>query len=308
MRRLLPLALLLVGAGGAAPPPVTAVPAAQREMNERMAKLRGEIDELMGRYETLVKQSAAIEQLLARLGFSAQMSVDTVAQRVELMRRFEQAEAARTAAYEKLKGLLKTIAEQHHLETSVEVRNGHIVVHLAETALFDAKRGTLRAEVNPLLWAVAEGLKDLPGRHFQVVTEVSLPAAHAPAPTATGKGKARAKPGKRLKLPAVEDPWATAAQRAAEVVRALEVAGVAPERLAAVQRLPDPAAARPRAGRFLDIIVLPTRDELPRVHGAADTALALPPPPEKPPLAPAPPAPPPAAKAPPARVPAPAGR
>src|SRR5512136_2193694 len=115
MRCLVPLALVLVGACGAtAPPPATRLPATERELNERMLKLR---------YESLVKQNAAIEALLAQLGFSAQMTLDTVAQRVELMRRFERAEAARTAAYARLNGLLKTIATQHHLETSVEVRN-----------------------------------------------------------------------------------------------------------------------------------------------------------------------------------------
>jgi hypothetical protein len=298
MRRLLPLALLLVGACGAAPPPTTEVPAAQREMNERMGKLRGEIDELMGRYETLVKQSAAIEQLLARLGFSAQMSVDTVAQRVELMRRFEQAEAARTAAHDKLKGLLKTLAAQHHIETYVEVRNGQIVVHLAEGALFDAKRGHLRAEATPLLWAVAEGLKELAGRRFEVVAEVT-PAAPEPAPAA--KGQARPKPARRGKTAAPPDPWANAAQRAAAVVRVLEGAGLGAERLAAVERLPDPTAAHRGSGRFIEIIVLPTREELPRVHGTQDAALAplLAPPEKAPPAAPAvPPAPPPASKVP----------
>jgi hypothetical protein len=287
MRRLLPLvSLVLLGACEAtAPPPPAQVPAAQREMTARVITLGKDIDELSQRYESLLKQNTAIEKLLVQLGFGVQMTADTVAQRVELMRRFERAETARTAAHERLKGLLKTLAQQHHVETYVEVRAGQIVVRLAETALFDATKGHLRAEATPLLWAVAEGLKELAGRRFEVVAEVTPPPAAAPAPVATGKAKPKA--ARRGKAPKPEEAWLASSGRALAVVRALEGTGLAAERLAAVERLPDPATARPGAGRFIEIIVLPTRDELPRVHGAADTAVALPPPPEKAPPAPA---------------------
>jgi len=311
LRRLILFALfVLLGACEAtAPPPAAQTPAAQREVTARVITLGRDIDELNQRYESLLKQNAAIERLLVQLGFGVQMSADTVAQRVELMRRFERAETARTATHEKLKGLLRTLATQHKTEMQVEVRAGQIVVRLAEAGLFDPRRGHLRAEATPLLWAVAEGLKELAGRRFEVVAEVTLPLAAAPAPAA--KGKARPKPARRGKAPLPEDPWAASSQRALEVVRVLEGAGIAAERLAAVERVPDPAAGRPGADRFIDIVVLPTRDELPRVHGATDTALALPPAPEKAPPAlpaPVPPPPKPAAKAPPAKGPAPAGR
>jgi len=303
MRRAVLLTVVLVAACEATAPPPAPVSPAQREVTERVMALGKEIDELSGRYEGLLKQNAAIEQLLARLGFSAQMTVDTVAQRVEMMRRFEHAEAARTAAYEKLRGLLRTLADQHHLECYVEVRNGNIVVYLAESALFDAKTGRLRGEVNPLLWAIAEGLKELTGRRFEVVTEVA-PDAPAPAPTPP-KAKARPKAAKRLKAAHVVDPWAAAADRAAALVRAFEGAGLAAERLAAVERPLDPTEVRRGAGRYVQIVVLPTREELPRVHGAVDAALAPPPAaPEKPlPDQKLPPE-----KAPPAGAPAPTGR
>jgi hypothetical protein len=266
-------------------------------MTEKVINLGRDIDELSQRYESLLKQNAAIEKLLGQLGFGVQMTADTVAQRVELMRRFERAETARTAAYEKLKGLLKNLAAAHKVETGVEVRAGQIVVRLAEAPLFDARKGRLRAEATPLLWAVAEGLKELADRRFEVVAEVALPAAAAPAPAA--KGKARP-PRPRGKAPKPEEAWAAASLRAMEVVRALEGAGLAGERLAAVARVPDPAAARPGPGRFLEIVVLPTRDELPRVHGAEDATWAMP---EKAPPPVAPPA-----KAPQTKIPAPAGR
>ncbi|MBI5478208.1 MAG: hypothetical protein HY906_05090 [Deltaproteobacteria bacterium] len=295
MRRLLVLApVVLLGACEAtAPSPPAQTPAAQREVTARVISLGRDIDELSQRYESLLKQNAAIEQLLGRLGFSVQMSADTVAQRVELMRRFERAEAARTATYEKLKGLLKTLAAQHKLESYVEVRAGQIVVRVAETSLFDARKGRLRAEATPLLWAIAEGLKELVGRRFEVVAEVVLPAAAPPPDPAAAKGKARPKPRARGKAPKPEDAWEVSARRVTEVVRALEGAGIAAERLAAVERVPDPTVARPDTGRFIEIIVLPTRDELPRVHGAEDTALA-PPAAAPPPPAPVPPAPAPA--------------
>jgi flagellar motor protein MotB len=272
MRRLLLTPFILLGACEAtAPPPAPATPAAQREVTARVLSLGKDIDELNQRYESLLKQNAAIEKLLGQLGFSVQMSADTVAQRVELMRRFERAEAARTAAHARLQGLLRTLATQHKTEMQVEVRGGQIVVRLAEAGLFDPRKGRLRAEATPLLWAVAEGLKELAGRRFEVVAEVTPPA---PAAEPAAKGK---KPRARAKAPKPEEAWATSARRAVEVVRALQGAGIAAERLAAAERLPDPAAARAAGGRFIEILVLPTRDELPRVHGAPDTEATPPP-------------------------------
>ena len=232
MRRapLLALLAVLTACEATAPPPPAQVPEAQRQMTERVMTLGRDIDELGKRYESLLKQNTEIEKLLGQLGFTVQMSGGTVAQRVEMMRRFERAEAARTATFEKLRGLLRTLATQHKVDTAVEARAGQIVVRLAEAGLFDPAKGRLRAEATPLLWAVAEGLKEITGRRFEVAAEVVLPTAAPAAATATGKAKAKAA-RVRGKAAKPADPWATAAGRAQEVVRLFEGAGIAAERL-----------------------------------------------------------------------------
>jgi hypothetical protein len=272
--------VLLGACEATASPPPTQVPAAQREVTARVISLGRDIDELNQRYESLLKQNAAIEKLLGQLGFSVQMSADTVAQRVELMHRFERAEAARTAAYERLKGLLKTLATQHKTEMQVEVRAGQIVVRLAEAGLFDPKKGRLRAEATPLLWAVAEGLKECAGRRFEVIAVVPPLAAAEPPAAAATTGKARPKPRARGPALKPEEIWEAAARRAVEVARALAGAGIAAERLAGGARGPGPEAGG-AGGRFIEILVLPTRDELPRVHGTEDAEATPPSPPEK---------------------------
>jgi flagellar motor protein MotB len=270
-------------------------------VRDKLRDLTGEIDLLVKRYDTLLKQNQAIEKLLADLGFTLEMTTDTVQQRVDMMHRFERAETSRTATYQKLRGLLQTLASQHQVETYVEVRAGQIVVRIAERALF-GPGGAVRAESAPLVWAVAEGLKELTGRGFEVAAEVAAPAVATPEPAvaapgaAQAKAQAKAKPKARRPKgqaePAPPSPHALAAARAAEVLRLLEGAGLPAARLAAVQRPPAAVGGAP----FIEIVVLPMRDELPRVHGATDTA--APPPPR-----PAPAGPPPVA-APPASAPA----
>ncbi len=265
MRALFLALLTLAGCGAAAPPPAPA-PLVPPEVAERVNNLSQEIDQLGRRYETLQKQNAAIEKLLAKLGFGVQMTHETVQQRVDMMQRFERAEAARTATFHKLRTLLATLAAQHKVETSVEVRAGQIVVRIAESALFDA-REHLRTEAAPLVWAVADGLKDLVGRRFEVVAEVRLPPPAKPDPAPPkAKAKKKAKPRKGKAAPAADTGWEGSARRVMEVVRMLEGAGIGAERLVACERGPDPAATSGAGGRFLEIIVLPTGDELPRVH------------------------------------------
>ncbi|MCK7505622.1 MAG: hypothetical protein MZV70_17135 [Desulfobacterales bacterium] len=146
--------------GPARPPPrrrPAQTPAAQREVTARVISLGRDIDELNQRYESLLKQNAAIEKLLVQLGFGVQMSADTVAQRVELMRRFERAEAARTATHEKLKGLLETpggTAQDRDARWRCAPDRSWCASRRSGSSI--ARKGRLRAEATPLLWAVAE--------------------------------------------------------------------------------------------------------------------------------------------------------
>jgi hypothetical protein len=256
---------LLAGCGGA-PTPAPACPATPPAVGEKLATLNQDIDLLARRYDGLRKQNQAIEKLLGELGFKLDMAQSTVQQRVEMMHRFERAEASRTASFQRLRSLLATLAAQHKVDTTVEVRAGQIVVRIAERSLFDAK-GRFRAEAAPLVWAVAEGLKELGGRSFQVAAEVA-PAASEAAP-APKRGQATARPQRR-RAPEPVSPWAVAAGRAAEVRRLLEGTGIPGVRLTAAQR----PAAPPGAVPAIEIVVLPLRDELPRVHGTTDTAAA----------------------------------
>ncbi|HEY3356464.1 MAG TPA: hypothetical protein VGQ83_24650 [Polyangia bacterium] len=268
-RPLAALTLAALAGCGAAPGPAPACPQ-QHAVGEKLTALTREIDVLVGRYDALLKQNQAIEKLLGDLGFKVEMTGGTVQQRVEMMHRFERAEASRTATFQKLRRLLATLASQHTVETYVEVRAGQIVVRLAERALFDAK-GAFRAEAAPLVWAVAEGLKELPGR-FEIAAEVAVaaaaPVAAAAAVTGMAKRKARPARARTPKGPPPPSPWTVAAGRAAEVLRLLEGTGLAGARLAATARLPE----QPGGAPFIEILVLPLRDELPRVHGATDTA------------------------------------
>jgi hypothetical protein len=290
MSRPNPCALVLVsalacGCGAALEAPSPANLQAQRVVTERVMALSQEIDELGRRYDSLLKQNAAIEQLLARLGFTVQMTTDTVQERVDMMRRFERAEAARTACFGKLRSLLKTLAAQQHVDTGIELRAGQIVVRLSEKLLYDAK-GRFRVEAAPLVWAVADGLKEFTGRQFEVVTEVRLPRPGPDTPAAQGaaetparrasekasqKAKKKARRGAEPESSPEEQGFAGAAHRGLDILKQLRGAGIPGERLSVSQRLVEGEISRPP---FVEIIVLPTGDELPRVHGAVDSAAA----------------------------------
>jgi len=241
-------AALLGGCGAAGRP--ASEPCPDRFAGDRVNEMRREIDQLSGRYEVLRTENAAIERLLGELGFSTDMSGATVKERLDLMRRFEQAEVTRTASFQKLRGLLATLAAEHKIEASVEVRDGQLVMRFAERALFE--HGRFRMAAAPLVWAIADVLKDLEGRRFEIVAEVGVGAE----PAAAKGRRPRAKKGS-------PDAWAMAQARATEVLRLLEAAGIADDRLAAGARPPE----QPKGPRVLDIVVLPTPAELPRIHG-----------------------------------------
>jgi len=292
---MVPLLLALVHAG-CAPTPCASETRASLEVNQKVQKLMREIDELAARYDALQKENAAIERLLSQLGFSVTMDSATVADRVALMHRFERAKAGRTRAFHKVREQLRVITSRHGTETTIRVEAGHIVVRIAESALFDTKTGALRPEATPLLWAVADSLKEFEGRRFEVLSQTAAPQPQTKEPKQRS-ARAKRRQQKQPPLKTASDPWHEAMLRSLAVVQAFHAAGLGWERLVAGVRAPasltggsdtpsipggadtraDKATApRDRAtppvgspARFIEILVLPTGEELPRVHGVS---------------------------------------
>ncbi len=168
--------------------------------------------------------------------------------------RVEEAEAtARVQAFRALLGQLAVMIEHGDLDVRV-VRN-QMVLHLPESVLFRSNDARVTKAGAALLDRVAEVLKAVDHREFQIAGHTD----HLP-----------------IRYGAFRDNWQLSAARALRVMLYLEKCGVAAQRLSAsayadTQPIADEATPEGRQkNRRIEIVLLPNLEELPDLSRLAE--------------------------------------
>ena len=167
----------------------------------------------------------------------------------------------RLAAFRDLTSKLKKMIDTGKLE--IGVRAGRMIVKLPAGVLFESGKAELSSEGNMTLMEVALVLREMPGRRFMVVGHTdNIP----------------------LKQSVYSDNWALSAARALNVTRFMVGAGMKPESLvAAGYGEYDPiksnkTEAGRKANRRIEIVLLPSIEELgPLAVGEGEAESGTPP-------------------------------
>jgi chemotaxis protein MotB len=201
--------------------------------------------------QDLEKQRDDLKTTLTALGSNASKSEAALAEarkRVEELRKAQEQAELRAKQFRDLVGKFKAMVDSGKLK--VEIRNGLMLVKLADNILFDPGKTDLKKEGKDALKEVAHILTNLKDRKFQV-------AGHT-----DNQGLAR---GGRYK-----DNWELSTARAVEVVHFMVKDGGMPaDRLSAAgfaDQLPvaknDSDDGR-RQNRRIEIVLLPNIEDLP---------------------------------------------
>ena len=230
------------------------------EMGKLLSGVRSKLKDAEDQNDVLTKRLEALGQDVAALNqkknlteaqrrkLAAQLA-KTKAQMAELKKRQAQAEA-RARQFREL--LAKFSAMIKAGKVKVTIRDGRMVVQLAEKILFDSGRAFLKKEGKAALKAVSDVLRQLPNRKFQV-------AGHTDnVPMRTRRYKSN---------------WALSTARALVVVRFMIENGMSPKRLSAAgysQFSPVVSNDTPEgraANRRIEIVLQPNLSELPNLSG-----------------------------------------
>jgi chemotaxis protein MotB len=207
---------------------------------------------LNGRLNGLTEQNEAMATRLRSLGedVSSLTSNLEAAQRreAELRRRQQQAEE-RLATFRGMLERFRAMIASGQLR--VRIVRGRMVVELAENILFDSGRAELKREGQAALNQVAEVLKTIGNRDFQVAGHTDNVPVHGRFPS----------------------NWELSTARAVTVARLLATAGVEGPHLSAAgyaefSPAADNATAEGRQqNRRIEIVLMPNLDELPDLSG-----------------------------------------
>lgn len=185
------------------------------------------------------------EDRLAKLEKTRQSESAEASKRLdELKKQAEQ----RAKQFQELMGKLKSMVASGKLQ--VEVRNGLMLVKLADNILFDPGRVELKGDGKDTLKELAKVLAGIAGRKFQVAGHTDNQPLH--------------------RASKFKDNWSLSTARAVEVVNFMIKAGEMPaERLSAAgwaDQLPiapnDTDEGR-KKNRRIEVVLLPNIDELP---------------------------------------------
>lgn len=217
-------------------------------LRQELAGVNRERTSLNDRVAELDRQNGALTTRLRALGedVSSLSSNLEAAQRreAELRRRQQQAEE-RLATFRSMLQRFQSMIASGQLR--VRVVRGRMVVELAENILFDSGRAELKAEGQAALTSVAEVLKQIQNRDFQV-------AGHTDNVPVRGRFASN---------------WELSTARAVTVSRFLQTNGVDANHLSAAgyaefQPAADNATAEGRQqNRRIEIVLMPNLDELP---------------------------------------------
>lgn len=231
---------------------------AQREKAETEATLQEDLEKLQGQINALESDKGMLEGELAELRGDLELyesragSLEEAleANRSELaqLREARRQTEERLQVYRDIASQLASMIEAGQL--SVSIRDGRMVINLADDILFDSGRTNIKTEGQQALQELATVLQDLSDRSFLV-------AGHTDnIPIRSGRFNSN---------------WELSTARAVEVVQFLQKEGVQPQNLAAAgygefDPIADNEDAQTRAlNRRIEIILMPNISEMPSV-------------------------------------------
>lgn len=173
------------------------------------ARLDGAIAENEQLRKELTRLGKNADTLLAEKGSLANALADAKA-RLEELRKAQAAAEARVALFKQLALKFQKMIDAGQLK--VTLRNGHMVLQMANDVLFDSGRTDIKPSGQDALRQVAAVLKTIPDRHFQVAGDTD----NVPIQTAMFPSN-----------------WELSTRRAVEVVHYLVAQGMRPQLLAA---------------------------------------------------------------------------
>ena len=205
------------------------------ELSERLRKAGQSVKDLSGEKTELSKSLA-----------------DTRVKLEDLAKKQALAEA-RLAQFQALKGKLKKLVDDG--KARVLIRRGQMIVEIPSDRLFDAGKSQVSDDGKVILGDVAKILKSLEGRKFQV-------AGHTD--------------NVKIEKAKVASSWELSTARAVEVTKILVDRGMDPEVLSAggfAEFAPAASNDTPegrKKNRRMEIILLPTQEEIVNLPGVAE--------------------------------------
>jgi chemotaxis protein MotB len=213
-----------------------------------VAHVQGDLIGARQRTQELATESGALRDRITTLEtdrFKIGANLAATQKELEQLRRVHAIAEKRAEVLRALREkLAEPVAEKRLL---VETEHGRMTVRIADEPLFDPGRAELKPTGQSLLRHVASALKEISDRDFVIASHVD------PLPT---KGSP------------FRSNWDLTAARAVAVVRFLQGEGVDPRRLAAAgysefATLLD--GERAHSERRIEILIMPTADELPTI-------------------------------------------
>jgi chemotaxis protein MotB len=227
-----------------------ALATAQSSLRDLQAKLDGSTAENEALRKELTRLGKNADSLLAEKGSLANALADAKA-RLEELRKAQAAAEARAALFRQLALKFQKMIDAGQLK--VVLRNGHMVLQLANDVLFDSGRTDVKSSGRDALSQVATVLKTMPDRHFQVAGDTD----NVP-----------------IQTPLFPSNWELSTRRAVEVVHFLVSQGMNPQLLSAAGYGEfDPIASNDTSdgrakNRRTEITLEPNINELVAVPGA----------------------------------------
>ena len=202
---------------------------ARRDLQTKLDAATAENEQLRKELTRLGKNADA---LLSEKGTLSTALADAKA-RLEELRRAQEAAEARAKQFKQLVAKFQRMIDAGQLK--VALRNGHMVIQLANDVLFDSGRTDIKAAGQDAIKQVAVVLKTIPDRHFQVAGDTD----NVP-----------------IQTPLFPSNWELSTRRAVEVVRAsLRRRGFGPRRcppLAMASSTPSRQTTLPKTVRRID--------------------------------------------------------
>lgn len=229
---------------------------ARRQSEENEATLKGKISELEQQISSLEASKTELENQLAEANASLSMyesktgglqkALKATKEELKILRDQRVQAEKRLSQYRALAKKLNSMVESGKL--SVKVRNGKMVIQLANAILFESGKTTLKKDGQEALTELGAVLKSIKKRDFLVTGHTDN------VPISSGRYKSN---------------WALSTARAVNVVQFLQDAGVSPKKMAAAGYGEyDPVSSNDSKdgkaqNRRIEIILMPNLDELP---------------------------------------------
>jgi chemotaxis protein MotB len=233
------------------------------QLERELAASRTENEQLQARITALEAQNSELGERLRALGQevsglesergSLRSSLEETQRALEELRARERAQQARLATFREMLGRFRSMIDSGRLRVRI-VRN-RMLIELSDNILFDSGDDALKAEGREALTQIAEILRTIEGREFQVIGHTdNIP----------------------IRSRRFASNWELSAARAVNVARFLIEQQMPADRISAAgyadtQPVASNSAPEGRAqNRRIEIVLMPNLDELPDLSSLSD--------------------------------------